>query len=67
MGRANNHVILSNKGGKVDDIANMIIADEIVTQNPLPEPSAPAPIVRAPRGRGRPAKRCRRQHKMHEV
>ena len=66
LGRANNKVILSNKGGRGDDIPNMVTADEIVNNNPLPEPIAPAP-VRTPRGRGRPCKRRRRQHKMHEV
>ena len=66
LGRANQHVILKHKGGQGDAIANMVTAEAIVTEHPLPEPPAPVTST-AVRGRGRPAKRRRRCYQRHEV
>ena len=67
LGRANANVDLRDKGGKGDDIVNMVIAEKIVASNPLPEPVAPPqPSACAVRSRGRPAKR-RRRCLVHEL
>ena len=67
LGRANACVTLSDKGGKGDDILNLSTAQDIVSQNPLPEPPAPPPNVGV-RGRVRPPKTHRgRRPKVQEI
>ena len=67
LGRAHKEVILKDKGGQGDAIANMVTAQEMVTANPLPESELPqlpkVPSVRRP---GRPSKR-RRRNMSYEV
>ena len=67
LARANNEVILKDKGCQGDAVPNMLMAEEIVAANPLPLP-LPAPVATLPRtrGRGRPSKR-RRRHVSNEV
>ena len=65
LGRANLHVILKNRGGQGDAIANMVTAEAIVAANPLPEPAPSTSAGR--RGAGRPPKRRRGNYKPHEV
>ena len=68
LGRANLHVVLKNRGGQGDAIANMVTAEAIVAANPLPEPAQVPSTSAGRRGRvGRPPKRRRANYKPHEV
>ena len=66
MGRANQQVVLKHKGGQGDAIANMITAEAIVAENPLPEPAPSTSTGRRGRG-GRPPKRRCGNYQPHEV
>ena len=65
LGRANQHVILQDKGGKGDHISNMVTSETICFENPLPETPASVPSTSGHR-RGRRPKR-RRRHQTHEI
>ena len=67
LGRAHTEVVFKDRGGQGDAIANMVTAQEMVAANPLPESELPQ-VSKVPsgRGRGRPAKR-RRRNKSFEV
>ena len=65
LGRASAAGVLPDKGGKGDDIPNMVTAEGIVARNPLPEPPQPPPSE--PKPRGRPAKRRRRRQQVQEI
>ena len=43
LGRASAQVCLADKGGRGDDVPNMVTAEGIVARNPLPEPPQPPP------------------------